>query len=94
MRLNRVLPQARIIEMEADSAEHFGARADEFRTLMGKLLAMLGGGTLGSGSGWYARAQLWRLIFLQAKDGSWEPSQSLAFALQVLLRGASHPIFE
>ena len=57
--------------------------AHDFDTLCGMFCVMLGNeeGSLIVRRAWLNTARIWRLIFLQAEDGSWTPSHSLAFAL-------------
>ena len=61
---------------------HFGPRRDEFLDLLAKFMIMLGDGLLHNEYGWLTRARLWRVIFMLHEDGSFDPSESLAFALQ------------
>ena len=64
--IERLLPGPELARLLRDARVHFGTRAREFDTLMGKFQVMLSEGTLSGGSGWLQRARLWRLVFLQA----------------------------
>jgi hypothetical protein len=54
-----------------------------FDDLCAMFMSMLGvdAGALIAGKSWLITARLWRFIFLQHTDGSWDASESLAFAL-------------
>ena len=70
---------------------HFGPRRDEFLDLLAKFMIMLGDGLLHNEYGWLTRARLWRVIFMLHEDGSFDPSESLTFALQASSDSALHP---
>ena len=57
-------------------------RGRDFCELTSLFTAMLFQANIPRGKQWVARARLWQLILLQHDDGHWQPSSSLAFALQ------------
>ena len=54
----------------------------DFEALHAMFLVMLSPGNLSNRGDWLEIGRLWRFVLLQQTDGSWSPSQSLAFALQ------------
>ena len=83
----RCLPLVEFSQRRADAAEYFrGAevRGHTFEDLCAKFMLMLGDdeGSLVQRSKWMPTARLWRLILLQNPDGSFDLTDSLAFALE------------
>ena len=79
-----MLPIMELARRERAAARYFGEDGETFVDLKGKFCVMLGEGTLHDEEGWLANARLWRLIFLQDKQGFFEPSVGLAFALRAV----------
>jgi hypothetical protein len=52
-----------------------------FQELYDKFAVMMSAGNLNAKEDWIERARLWRLFLSQNKDGSWDPSSSVAFSL-------------
>ena len=83
----RCLPLVEFSQRRADAAEYFhstAVRGHSFEDLCAKFMLMLGddAGSLVGRSKWMATARLWRLILLQNPDGSFDLTDSLAFALE------------
>ena len=52
-----------------------------FQELYDKFAVMMSAGNLNAKVDWIERARLWRLFLSQNKDGSWDPTVSVAFSL-------------
>jgi hypothetical protein len=84
----RALSIVELGERRAAASRHFrGVRMpgvdDSFDSLLAKFMLMLGddAGSLCLRKSWMLTARTWRLIFLQRADGSFDLTNSLAFAL-------------
>ena len=83
----RCLPLVEFSQRRADATDYFrgvAVRGHTFEDLCAKFMLMLGddSGSLVGRSKWMATARLWRLILLQNPDGSFDMTDSLAFALE------------
>ena len=83
----KVLPVVELARRLSDARARFrGAKLaavdHDFDALHAMFLVMLSPGNLSSREEWLETSRLWRFILLQRSDGSWDSSQSLAFALQ------------
>ena len=84
--ISHTLPSEKLAARQLATAAHFAGRTVRgghgFDTLVGRFRLMLGRGNLFTKKKWLDRCRLWRLILLQAEDGSWDPDDSgLGFAL-------------
>jgi hypothetical protein len=84
----RALPLMELGERQAAASKYFeGVRLPgidhSFESLNARFMQMLGddAGSLTATKSWLMTARLWRFTFLQHDDGSWDASDSLAFAL-------------
>ena len=84
-----VLPVTELSMRAASATEYFhGVRVPgvdhDFDSLLQKFKTMLGeeGGALTVRAKWMATTRLWRFLLLQRKDGGWDMTDSLAFALE------------
>jgi hypothetical protein len=83
----RCLPIVDFCNIRALTGEYFRGttvRGHSFEDLCGKFMLMLGDddGSLVVRSKWMKTSRMWRLILLQNPDGSFDVSDSLAFALE------------
>jgi hypothetical protein len=83
----KTLPVVELARRNADAAAHFAGVSvpgidHDFGALLGMFTVMLSAGNLSGRSDWLEKARLWRCIMLQRADGAWEPSDSLAFAVE------------
>lgn len=85
MAVMRIMPIRELGERQHRAALFFGAEAATFLDLEGKFAALLSSDALGEAKGWFRKARLWRMVFLQDKEGFFEPTDSLAFALLAVL---------
>ena len=87
MENTKVLPVVELARRLSDARARFrgatlAAVDHDFDALHAMFLVMLSPGNLSSRGEWLETSRLWRFILLQRSDGSWDSSQSLAFALQ------------
>jgi len=87
MENTKVLPVVELARRVSDARARFrgatlAAVDHDFEALHAMFLVMLSPGNLSSRGEWLETSRLWRFILLQRSDGSWDSSQSLAFALQ------------
>jgi hypothetical protein len=83
----KTLPVVELARRTAHASAHFaGVRLagvdHDFDALLGMFTVMLSAGNLSGRSDWLEKARLWRCITLQREDGAWQPSDSLAFAVE------------
>lgn len=81
---SRLLPMRELGERQRAAAYHFGDEAGTFLDLEGKFAAMLDEATLMDNESWLKKARMWRFIFLQEREGCFEPTASLAWAMFAL----------
>ena len=85
----KVLPVVELSEKVNSATKHFGELRvpgidHSFTDLVSKFQVMLGcdAGTLTARGKWMQTARLWRFVLLQRKDGCWDLTDSLSFALE------------
>ena len=94
MSMRCLLPEFELAQRYAASAAYLKAQGldphDRFYELLGKFRCMLASDNLRRSGQWFDRARLWRIILLADENGSWVPSQGLAFSLQAVRMKPRH----